>query len=109
VKVTDADDLALVESWLERVIVDYHMHLRDSEERIAHTVERGRAVRRDGARARLSTRSAFTRARLLLPPDLSVWTEAYQTSDWSTRPRRLSRGGGRGTKRRGLPVKRSVS
>ena len=38
-KVTTAEDLELVERWLRRMIVDYHMHLRDPDERIVHTVE----------------------------------------------------------------------
>ena len=61
-----------------RVIVDYHMHLRDPEERIDAHGRRGRALRRGGGRAR-RRRDRLHRARLLLRADPGrLWTLPYQ-------------------------------
>ena len=81
-KVTTPDDLALVESWLvwlpARVIVDYHMHLRDPDERIDHTVE---AIERfvETAAERGVDEIGFTEHVYYFRQTREVWTLPYQT------------------------------
>jgi histidinol-phosphatase (PHP family) len=60
------------------VIVDYHMHLRDPEERVEHTVE---AVERfvETARARDVDEIGFSEHVYYFRQTLSVWDLPYQT------------------------------
>ena len=59
------------------VIVDYHMHLRDPRERIAHA-RGGRALRRDPPRA-ASTRSASPSTSTTSARRGAIWSLPYQT------------------------------
>ena len=85
------------------MIVDYHMHLRDPEERIDHTVE---AVERfvETAAARGVDELGFTEHVYYFRQTFPLWTEAYQTErcvyDLDDYVEAVVE-----AKRRGLPVK----
>jgi histidinol-phosphatase (PHP family) len=85
------------------VIVDYHMHLRDPEERIAHSVE---AVEPfvETARACGVDEIGFTEHVYYFRQTFPLWTETYQTErcvyDLDTYVDAVLE-----AKRRGLPVK----
>jgi len=85
------------------VIVDYHMHLRDPDERIAHSVE---AVEPfvETARARGVDEIGFTEHVYYFRQTLPLWTETYQTErcvyDLDDYVEAVLE-----AKRRGLPVK----
>jgi len=85
------------------VIVDYHMHLRDPEERIAHSVE---AVEPfvETARACGVDEIGFTEHVYYFRQTFPLWTEAYQTErcvyDLDDYVEAVVE-----AKRRGLPVK----
>jgi histidinol-phosphatase (PHP family) len=85
------------------VIVDYHMHLRDPDERIAHAVE---AVEPfvETARARGIDEIGFTEHVYKFSQTIPLWTEAYQTErcvyDLDDYVEAVVE-----AKRRGLPVK----
>ena len=77
-KVTTLEDLALVESGSRcAVIVDYHMHLRDPDERVVHTLE---AVERfvETAAARGVDEIGFTEHVYYFRQTRAVWTLPYQ-------------------------------
>ena len=79
-----------------RVIVDYHMHLRDPDERIGYTVEAvERFVEAAGARA-ASTRSASPSTSTTSAQTRDFWEPQYQLGALRLRPRRLRRRGARG-------------
>ena len=77
------------------MILDYHMHLRDPDERIVHTRRSRGALRRDrvGARCR---RDRLHRARLLLPTDPSGMDAPAPDRAVRLRPGRVRRRGAGG-------------